>query len=42
MFTQQIHMWKWTGNITHEALLRPGLELHAQWAEDCFDDDKNG
>jgi hypothetical protein len=42
MFTQQIHMWKWTGNTTHETLLKPGLELHAQWAEDCFDDDKNG
>ena len=42
MFTQQIHMWRWTGNSTHEKLLRPGLALHAQWAEDCFDDDGNG
>ena len=41
-FVQQIHMWRWTGNATHEKLLRPGLELHAQWAEDCFDDDRNG
>lgn len=23
MFDQQIHMWRWTGNETHEALLRP-------------------
>lgn len=29
MFTQQIHMWRWTGNVTHEKLLRPGLLLHA-------------
>jgi hypothetical protein len=42
MFTQQIHMWRWTGNATHEALLRPGLELHAKWARDCFDADRNG
>ena len=42
MFTQQVHMWRWTGNATHEAILRPGLELHAAWASDCFDDDRNG
>ena len=42
MFTQQIFMWRWSGNTSHEKLLRPGLELHAQWAQDCFDDDKNG
>lgn len=42
MFDQQIHMWRWTGNQTHEALLRPALSLHVDWAEDCFDDDGNG
>lgn len=42
MFTQQIHMWRWTGNATHEKLLRRGLLLHGGWAEDCFDADRNG
>jgi hypothetical protein len=42
MFEQQIHSWRWTGNHTHEQLLYPALELHAQWAEDCFDADGNG
>ena len=41
-FDQQIHVWRWTGNTTHEALLRPALKLHAQWAADCFDADRNG
>lgn len=35
-------MWRWTGNLTHEALLRPALEMHAEWAGDCFDADGNG
>lgn len=30
------------GNATHEALLRPALELHAEWAEECFDADGDG
>jgi hypothetical protein len=38
-FDQQIHLWRWTGNETHEALLRPALASHAQWAGDCFDAD---
>eukprot|EP00729_Bicosta_minor_P024352 gene24352-8327_t len=42
MFDQQIHMWRWTGNETHEALLRPALELHAGWTADCFDSDGDG
>ena len=42
MFEQQVHMWRWTGNVTHEKLLRPGLELHASWAHDSFDADSNG
>jgi hypothetical protein len=42
MFEQQIHMWRWTGNRSHAKLLRPGLELHANWAHDSFDADGNG
>ena len=41
-FEQQVHMWRWTGNRTHEGLLRPGLELHATWAQESFDADQNG
>ena len=35
-------MWRFTGNVTHEKLLRPALELHAEWALDCFDADGDG
>jgi hypothetical protein len=35
----QVHLWRWTGNTTHEALLRPALAAHAEWAGDCFDGD---
>ena len=41
-FDQQIHLWRWTGNETHEALLRPALKLHEEWARECFDADANG
>jgi len=41
-FDQQVHMWRWTGNATYEALLRPALALHASWASDCFDHDGDG
>jgi hypothetical protein len=42
VFDQQVHMWRWTGNATHEELLRPALAMHAEWAGDCFDADGNG
>ena len=42
MFDQQVHMWRWTGNVTHEAILRPALAMHAEWAANCFDADSNG
>lgn len=42
MFDQQIHYWRWTGNTTHEPLLRHALQLHGEWADDCFDGDGNG
>lgn len=41
-FDQQLHMVRWTGNTTHEALLRSALKLHVQWAQDSFDHDNNG
>ena len=41
-FDQQIGLWRWTGNQTHEALLRPALKLHVEWAQSCFDADNNG
>lgn len=41
-FDQQIHLWRWTSNATHEALLRPALKLHVEWARDSFDSDGNG
>jgi hypothetical protein len=42
MFDQQIFEWRATGNRTHEALLYPALQLHVEWAHDCFDADSNG
>jgi hypothetical protein len=41
-FDQQLHMIRWTGNTTHEALLFNALKLHVQWAQDSFDSDGNG
>ena len=41
-FDQQQHMWRWTGNATHEPVLRAALKLHVQWADECFDADGNG
>ena len=38
----QVHMWRFTGNVSHEKLLRPALELHAEWALECFDADGDG
>ena len=40
-FCLQIHLWRWTGNSSHGALLFPALKLHAEWAHDCFDADSN-
>ena len=42
VFIHGLSITGWTGNRTHERLLRPALELHATWAQECFDDDKNG
>jgi hypothetical protein len=42
MFDQLIHAWRWTGTEDLEKLLRPALELHAEWMKDCFDPDGDG
>lgn len=41
-FDQQLHVVRWTGNATHEALLRPALKLHVQWAQESFDHNDDG
>ncbi len=41
-FDQLVHAWRWTGNAELEKLLRPALELHLQWQQECFDPDDDG
>ncbi len=41
-FDQALHDWRWTGDPEMEKLLRPSLELHLEWARDCFDPDDDG
>lgn len=41
-FDQIIHDWRWTGDTEMERILRPALELHLEWAKDCFDPDDDG
>jgi len=41
-FDQAIRDWRWTGDPAMEEMLRPMLELHLQWAKDCFDPDNDG
>ncbi len=41
-FDQLVHAWRWTGDAELEALLRPALELHLEWARECFDPDGDG
>jgi len=36
-FDQAIHSWRMTGDPALQKLLRPMLELHCQWLDDCFD-----
>ena len=38
-FDQLIHAWRWTGDAALEAKLRPALELHLEWLQECFDPD---
>ncbi len=41
-FDQLITEWRSTGDIEFETFLRPALELHLTWQEDCFDPDGDG
>ncbi len=41
-FDCAIHDWRWTADPELEAILRPALELHAEWQKDCFDPDDDG
>ncbi len=41
-FEQLITEWRSTGDIAFETFLRPALELHLTWQEDCFDPDGDG
>jgi hypothetical protein len=41
-FDQLIRDWRSTADAEMEKLLRPALELHLQWARECFDPDDDG
>ncbi|MHB1355522.1 MAG: hypothetical protein ACYCZF_06060 [Anaerolineae bacterium] len=41
-FDQAIHGWYATGDETLKEILRPALELHTRWMDDCFDPDQDG
>ena len=41
-FDQTIRDWRWTGDRELEKILRPALELHLEWARQCFDPDDDG
>lgn len=42
LFAQLIHAWRWTGDPELEEILRPALELHLEWMQECFDPDLDG
>lgn len=41
-FDQYVREWRATGDAALEKRLLPMLELHLQWAKDCFDPDDDG
>ena len=41
-FDQLIRDWRSTADAELEKILRPALELHLEWAKDCFDPDDDG
>ncbi len=41
-FDQCCREWRATGDVVLENRLLPMLELHLQWAKDCFDPDDDG
>lgn len=36
-FDQIQHAWRWTGDVELEKTLRPSLDLHCEYIQDCFD-----
>jgi hypothetical protein len=41
-FDQMITAWRWNPTDDFEALLRPALDLHLDWMQECFDPDGDG
>jgi hypothetical protein len=41
-FDQITRDWRWTADPELERILRPALDLHLEWAKDCFDPDDDG
>ena len=41
-FDQLITEWRSTGDIDLENVVKPALELHLKWQQDCFDPDGDG
>lgn len=41
-FDQLIEEYRWNPDPSFVAMLRPALELHLKWMEDCFDPDGDG
>jgi hypothetical protein len=42
MFDQLVEEYRWNCTPEYVALLRPALELHLQWMDECFDPDCDG
>ncbi len=42
LFDQLIREWYWTADPELEAMLRPALDLHLEWLQECFDPDGDG
>lgn len=42
LFDQLVEEYRWNNSPEYVALLRPALELHLKWQEDCFDPDGDG
>ena len=41
-FDQLVEEYRWTADKEFSMMLRPALELHLEWMQDCFDPDGDG
>lgn len=41
-FDQLITEWRWHANPELERILKPALDLHLEWLQECFDPDQDG